>query len=45
MRRRGGHGCLHGPFLVGYFKTRTLTPFGVYCLIFGLAMTDLHPST
>lgn len=25
-------------FLVGYFKTRTLTPFGVYCLLFGLAM-------
>lgn len=25
-------------FLVRYFKTRTLTPFGVYCLLFGLAM-------
>jgi undecaprenyl-diphosphatase len=25
-------------FLVGYFKTRTLTPFAVYCLAFGLAM-------
>jgi undecaprenyl-diphosphatase len=25
-------------FLVNYFKTRTLTPFGVYCLLFGLAM-------
>jgi undecaprenyl-diphosphatase len=25
-------------FLVGYFKTRTLTPFAVYCLVFGLAM-------
>ena len=25
-------------FLVQYFKTRTLTPFGVYCVIFGLAM-------
>ncbi len=25
-------------FLVGYFKTRTLTPFAVYCLLFGLAM-------
>jgi undecaprenyl-diphosphatase len=25
-------------FLVGYFKTRTLTPFAVYCLIFGSAM-------
>ncbi|HSZ15202.1 MAG TPA: undecaprenyl-diphosphate phosphatase [Solirubrobacteraceae bacterium] len=26
-------------FLVGYFKTRTLTPFAIYCLLFGLAMT------
>jgi undecaprenyl-diphosphatase len=25
-------------FLVRYFKTRTLTPFAVYCLLFGLAM-------
>jgi undecaprenyl-diphosphatase len=25
-------------FLVGYFKTRTLSPFAVYCLLFGLAM-------
>jgi undecaprenyl-diphosphatase len=25
-------------FLVGYFKTRTLNPFAVYCLLFGLAM-------
>jgi undecaprenyl-diphosphatase len=25
-------------FLVRYFKTRTLTPFAVYCLVFGLAM-------
>ena len=25
-------------FLVGYFKTRTLTPFAIYCLLFGLAM-------
>jgi len=25
-------------FLVRYFKTRTLIPFGVYCLAFGLAM-------
>ncbi len=25
-------------FLVGYFKTRTLIPFAVYCLVFGLAM-------
>jgi undecaprenyl-diphosphatase len=25
-------------FLVGYFKTRTLTPFASYCLVFGLAM-------
>ena len=25
-------------FLVNYFRTRTLRPFGVYCLLFGLAM-------
>ena len=25
-------------FLVKYFRTRTLTPFAVYCLLFGLAM-------
>jgi undecaprenyl-diphosphatase len=25
-------------FLTRYFKTRTLTPFGLYCVIFGLAM-------
>ena len=25
-------------FLVGYFKTNTLNPFAVYCLLFGLAM-------
>lgn len=25
-------------FLVGYFKTRTLTPFGIYCLVFGFIM-------
>jgi undecaprenyl-diphosphatase len=25
-------------FLVGYFKTRTLTPFAIYCLLFGIAM-------
>jgi undecaprenyl-diphosphatase len=25
-------------FLMRYFKTRTLTPFGVYCLVFGAAM-------
>jgi undecaprenyl-diphosphatase len=25
-------------FLVGYFKTRTLTPFAVYCLLFGAFM-------
>jgi undecaprenyl-diphosphatase len=25
-------------FLTRYFKTRTLTPFGIYCVIFGLAM-------
>jgi undecaprenyl-diphosphatase len=26
-------------WLVRYFRTRTLTPFGLYCLAFGLAMT------
>jgi len=25
-------------FLMNYFKTKTLTPFGIYCLLFGLAM-------
>jgi undecaprenyl pyrophosphate phosphatase UppP len=25
-------------FLVKYFKTRTLTPFAIYCLVFGGAM-------
>jgi undecaprenyl-diphosphatase len=25
-------------FLVGYFKTKTLTPFAVYCMLFGVAM-------
>ena len=25
-------------FLSRYFKTRTLTPFGIYCVVFGLAM-------
>lgn len=25
-------------FLVRWFQTRTLTPFAVYCLLFGLAM-------
>jgi len=25
-------------FLVKWFKTRTLTPFAIYCLLFGLAM-------
>lgn len=25
-------------FLVKWFKTRTLTPFGIYCLLFGAAM-------
>ncbi len=25
-------------FLLRYFKTRNLTPFGIYCLVFGLAM-------
>jgi undecaprenyl-diphosphatase len=25
-------------FLVRYFKTRTLTPFAIYCVVFGLAM-------
>ena len=38
MRGGGRHGGLHVRFLVGYFKTKTLTPFAVYCLLFGLAM-------
>jgi undecaprenyl-diphosphatase len=25
-------------YLMNYFKTRTLTPFGIYCLLFGAAM-------
>jgi undecaprenyl-diphosphatase len=25
-------------FLTQYFKTRTLTPFGIYCIVFGAAM-------
>ncbi|MHB8682606.1 MAG: undecaprenyl-diphosphate phosphatase [Acidimicrobiales bacterium] len=25
-------------FLLNYFKSRTLTPFGVYCLLFGVSM-------
>ena len=25
-------------FLVKWFQTRTLTPFAIYCLLFGLAM-------
>jgi undecaprenyl-diphosphatase len=25
-------------FLTRYFKTRNLTPFGLYCVLFGLAM-------
>jgi undecaprenyl-diphosphatase len=24
-------------FLVKYFRTRTLTPFGIYCIVAGLA--------
>jgi len=24
--------------LMRYFKTRTLTPFGIYCIVFGIAM-------
>ncbi len=31
-------------FLVGYFKTKTLTPFAIYCLLFGLAMV-IYTST
>ena len=26
-------------YLLRYFQTRTLVPFGLYCLGFGLAMT------
>jgi undecaprenyl-diphosphatase len=32
-------------FLMRYFRTRTLTPFGIYCLLFGAAMavyTTVH---
>ena len=32
-------------FLMAYFKTKTLTPFGIYCLMFGAAMavyTTVH---
>jgi len=29
-------GTVH--FLTRYFKTRTLTPFGIYCVLFGLAL-------
>jgi undecaprenyl-diphosphatase len=25
-------------YLMRYFKTRTLTPFGIYCIVFGTAM-------
>ena len=25
-------------YLMSYFKTRTLTPFGIYCILFGVAM-------
>jgi undecaprenyl-diphosphatase len=25
-------------YLMRYFKTRTLTPFGIYCIVFGIAM-------
>jgi undecaprenyl-diphosphatase len=25
-------------FLMNYFKTKTLTPFGIYCLVFGVVM-------
>ncbi|MGH7917985.1 MAG: hypothetical protein ACREQE_10980 [Candidatus Binataceae bacterium] len=28
-------------FLTSYFKTRTLTPFAIYCLIFGLVSLGL----
>jgi undecaprenyl-diphosphatase len=31
-------------FLVNYFKTRTLTPFAVYCLLFGTAMVAYNAS-
>ncbi len=31
-------------FLVRYFKTRTLIPFAIYCLLFGLAMV-IYTST
>jgi undecaprenyl pyrophosphate phosphatase UppP len=25
-------------YLLHYFETRTLTPFGIYCMLFGAAM-------
>ncbi len=28
--------CVH--FLLRYFKTRNLVPFGIYCIVFGIAM-------
>ena len=35
--------CLSVKFLTKYFKTRTLTPFAVYCLFLGLiSMLFLH---
>jgi len=32
-------------FLVGYFKTKTLTPFAIYCLLFGSAMVIYTQTT
>jgi undecaprenyl-diphosphatase len=33
----GGGAYLSVRFLLHYLRTRTLTPFGIYCLIAGLA--------
>ncbi len=33
----GAGACVSVRFLLRYLRTRTLTPFGIYCLIAGLA--------
>ena len=32
-------------FLMRYFRTRTLTPFGIYCVLFGVAMVAYTSTT
>jgi len=34
----GAAAYLSVKFLIRYFQTRTLTPFAIYCLVFGAAM-------